>query len=287
MDVYAILGFPVAHSLSPAMHNSALEALGIDARYVAFEVAPERLPDAVRGLRALGVRGANITVPHKIAILPLLDAVDAIAQHVGAVNTLLRDGDRLIGTNTDAEGLARALREAGVQLAGARVTVLGAGGAARASVVGLAQSGVRRIHVAARQLERARALADDLRPKLPGTELRAGGLEAEELTLAFAETDLLVQATSATLSDRPEAEAFVSGLPVAALPSTAVVTDLVYKPLQTSLLRAAAVRGLTTVDGLGMLLHQGALAFERWTGQGAPLGPMRAAMLARLQHTDM
>ncbi|HKU38562.1 MAG TPA: shikimate dehydrogenase, partial [Polyangiales bacterium] len=139
MDVYAILGFPVAHSLSPAMHNSALEALGIDARYVAFEVAPERLPDAVRGLRALGVRGANITVPHKIAILPLLDAVDAIAQHVGAVNTLLRDGDRLIGTNTDAEGLARALREAGVQLAGARVTVLGAGGAARASVVGLAQ----------------------------------------------------------------------------------------------------------------------------------------------------
>jgi shikimate dehydrogenase len=287
MDVYAILGYPVAHSRSPAMHNKAFETLGIEARYVAFQVLPEDLPDAVRGLRALNVRGANITLPHKTAIIPLLDEIDAVAQHIGAVNTLLRDGDRLVGSNTDAEGLTRSLVEAGVQLRESRATVLGAGGAARASIVGLAQAGVRRIHVAARQLDRAQALVDDLRPRLLPAELSALPLSAAALAPAFAETDLLIQATSATLAGDPGAEAFALGLPLASLPGSAIVTDLVYKPIQTSLLRAAAALHLSTVDGLGMLLHQGALAFERWTGQRAPLGPMRAAMVAGLQHTDM
>lgn len=287
MDVYAILGFPVAHSRSPAMHNRAFQTLGIDACYVPFQVAPADLADAVRGLRALGVRGANVTLPHKTAIMPLLDALDPVAEHVGAVNTVLRDGERLIGTNTDAEGLTRSLREAGVQLAGARAVVLGAGGAARASIVGLAQAGVRRIRVAARQPDRASALADDLRPKLAPAEISACSLEPAALAPAFADTDLLVQATSATLAGSPEAEPFARGLPLSSLPASAVVTDLVYKPIQTTLLRAAAALHLTTVDGLGMLLHQGALAFERWTGQVAPLGPMREAMLAGLQHTDM
>jgi shikimate dehydrogenase len=164
---------------------------------------------------------------------------------------------------------------------------LGAGGAARASIVGLAQAGVRRIHVAARQLERARALVDDLRPKLAPLDLQSVALDTAALAPAFAETELLIQATSATLEGNAEAESFCRALPLARLPSSAVVTDLVYKPIQTSLLRAAAALHLTTVDGLGMLLHQGALAFERWTGQRAPLGPMRAALVAGLQHADM
>ncbi|HKP62378.1 MAG TPA: shikimate dehydrogenase [Polyangiales bacterium] len=287
MDVYAILGHPIAHSLSPAMHNRAFETLKIDARYVPFQVPPPHLPDAVRGLRALGIRGANITLPHKTALIPLLDAIDETAQKIGAVNTLWREGDRLLGTNTDAEGLTRSLLEAGVQLGEARATVLGAGGAARAAIVGLAQAGVRRLHVAARKLERAQALIDDLRPKLGPTELSALTLETAELTRAFAETDLLIQATSATLESDPQAEPFARSLPLHSLPKSAVVTDLVYRPIDTALLRAAAALHLTTVDGLGMLLHQGALAFERWTGQRAPLSPMRAALLAGLQHTDM
>jgi shikimate dehydrogenase len=280
MDVYGIFGFPVAHSRSPAMHNRAFEALGLDARYVPFAVAPEHLADAVRGARALGIRGWNITLPHKTAIMPWLDEIDSIARAIGAVNTVVRDGDQLRGTNTDAEGLTRALLEAGATLTGARATVLGAGGAARASVVGLARAGAGRIQVAARQPERAEALVNDLRTSLPGAVLAACDLAESSLAAVFAETDLLVQATSATLDGNPAAQSFTDGLPLGLLPPTALVTDLVYKPLQTSLLRAAAARGLTTLDGLGMLLHQGALAFELWTGRPAPLGPMRAALSA-------
>jgi shikimate dehydrogenase len=279
VDVYCILGFPIGHSRSPAMHNRAFEKLGIAARYVPFAVAPEHLADALRGVRALGVRGFNVTVPHKIAIMPWLDEIDAVARDVGAVNTVVREGDHLRGTNTDAEGLTRALREAGASLAGARATVLGAGGAARAAVVGLARAGVAKIHVAARQLERADALVSDLRASLQNAALDASDLGSTSLRVAFAQTDLLVQATSATLDGTPAAERFTNGLPLEVLPHGALVTDLVYKPLKTSLLRAAEARGLTTLDGLGMLLHQGALAFELWTGQRAPIDVMRAALL--------
>lgn len=279
MNVYCILGFPVAHSRSPAMHNRAFETLGLNARYVPFAVAPEKLADAVRGLRALGICGANVTLPHKTAIMPWLDEVDPVARQIGAVNTIVRDGERLRGTNTDAEGLTRALREAGAKLEGARATVLGAGGAARASVVGLAHAGAKQVHVAARQRERAEALAADLRASLPDVTLHATDLQASSLTPVFAETDLLVQATSATLDSAQDAQGFTHGLPLDALPTRAWVTDLVYKPLRTAVLRAAAARGLATVDGLGMLLHQGALAFELWTGNPAPLAPMRAALL--------
>jgi shikimate dehydrogenase len=260
------------------MHNRAFEALGLDAHYVSFAVPPERLADAVRGMRALGIRGVNVTLPHKSAIMPWLDTIDPVAREVGAVNTVIREGDQLRGTNTDAEGLTRALLEAGATLAGARVTVLGAGGAARASVVGLARAGAAKIHVAARQRERADALVNDLRSALGGVVLDSAGLASTELERLFNETDLLVQATSATLGGSPDAQHFASGLPLVALPATAMVTDLVYKPLQTTLLRAAVARGLSTVDGLGMLLHQGALAFELWTGRNAPLAPMRDAL---------
>jgi shikimate dehydrogenase len=278
VDIYGIFGFPVAHSRSPAMHNRAFETLGLDARYLPFAVAPEHLADAVRGVRALGIRGLNITLPHKTAIMPWLDEIDPVARAIGAVNTVVRDGDHLRGTNTDAEGLTRALLEAGATLTGSRATVLGAGGAARASVVGLGRAGVARIHVAARQRERAEALVNDLRASLPGVALDACDLAETSLGTLFSDTDLLVQATSATLEGTPAAQRFTAGLPLDLLPATALVTDLVYKPLQTSLLRAAAARGLTTLDGLGMLLHQGALAFELWTGKPAPLDPMRAAL---------
>lgn len=277
-DVYGIFGWPVGHSRSPAMHNAAFAALGLDAVYVPFAVQPDKLADAVRAVRALGLRGVNVTLPHKTHVMALLDQVESDACAIGAVNTLYLDGERLCGTNTDAEGLARALREGGVALTDARVTVLGAGGAARASVVGLARAGARTITVAARRLGEAQALVASLAPHLTSTTLSACAHEPAALHAAFAHTDLLVQATSATLDGGPTADAFAASLPLPALPSSAVVTDLVYRPLQTAVLGRAQAQKLKTVDGLGMLLHQGALAFERWTGKPAPIAVMRRAL---------
>lgn len=270
-----LLGHPVAHSRSPAIHTAALEALGADAVYLAFDVAPEALADAVGGLRALGVLGLNVTVPHKQRIVGLLDEVDAAAGRIGAVNCVWVEGGRWIGTNTDAPGLARSLEDASVTLDGRAPLVLGAGGAARASVVGLADAGCAPGVVAARRLEAAREvarLADGWR----AIALRnAGALRAEA-----ARAGLLVQATSATMGEG--AEAFAAALPIDALPDAAAVVDLVYAPLETAVLAAARARGLTCVDGLGMLVWQAALALERWLGERPPIEALReAATLTR------
>jgi shikimate dehydrogenase len=275
--VFAVLGWPIAHSRSPAMHNAAFAAAGLDAVYVPLAVPEARLPAAVAALRALGVSGCNVTLPHKHAIMALLDEVDATARAIGAVNTVWRQDDQLLGTNTDGAGLCASLREGGVALPGSRVVITGTGGAARAAVVGLAQAGAERAVIAGRRPEQARALAEELRAACPTTQLSSCDLGAG-LSRALADATLLVQATSATLDSSPAAEAFADALPLAALPADAVVCDLVYKPRQTAVLRRAAARGLRTVDGLGMLLHQGALAFTRFTGLHAPLEAMRGAL---------
>lgn len=281
--LYLILGFPVRHSQSPAMHNAAFQALQLPAYYATSEVHPEALGDAIRGIRALKIAGANITLPHKAAVCALLDGLSPQAEAIGAVNTLYWQDGRLFGHNTDAAGLARSLQSA-TELRGTRITILGAGGAARAAVVGLAEAGAARIDVAARRPDAAADLVAELKSHLEATCCQLQHTPWEQLPQRFGETDILVQATSATLaSAEPEAanskaEAFAATLPLTALPSQALVTDLVYKPLQTSVLRAAHELGLRTVDGLGMLLHQGALAFEAWTGQQAPLQVMREAL---------
>lgn len=279
-DTYGIFGCPVAHSRSPAMHNAAFAELGIDATYEPFEVAPDALPAALRDAIARGVRGLNITLPHKSAIMPLLDVVDADARAIGAVNTIVIEDGRTSGENTDAGGLARALQAADVTLSGAKVTVLGAGGAVRAAVVGIGRAGATHITVAARRVEAAAALIDALADLLPDTTLRATALSDDDggLSEALRGSDLLVQGTSATLEGNPDAESFAAALPMGALPAHCVVTDLVYKPRITSVMARAQARGLRVVDGSGMLLYQGALAFERWTGQPAPIDTMRKAL---------
>lgn len=281
--VYGILGWPVEHSASPAMHNAAFEAAALDAVYVAFAVRPHALAAAVAGLQALGVRGFNVTLPHKQAVVALLDEVEPDALAIGAVNTVVRDGDRLIGTNTDGAGLVRSLDEAGVAVRGRRVTVLGAGGAARAAAVGLATAGAARITVAARRIERAEALLAGVKPAIRDVPCEACAI-GDDLPACFAASDLLVQATSATLGSGPEASRFAASLPIDALPEGAAVVDLVYDPLTTTVLLAARERGLRTVDGMGMLLHQGAAAFERWTGVSAPIDAMRRALRAPAPH---
>ena len=278
-QLYGIIGHPIGHSLSPAMHNAAFKTLGLDALYVPFAVPPERLDAAIMAIEPLGLCGLNVTLPHKTAVMKLLDRIEPDAQAIGAVNTIARQGDELVGMNTDAPGLERALREAGLQLTAVRATVLGAGGAARASVVGLARAGVAEICVAARREDAAAQLVSQLRAAAPHVKLESCSFASAVLQRRFAETELLVQATSATLADDAASAGFTAQLPLAALPASSAVVDLVYNPLETSLLVAAKHRGLRCVDGLGMLLYQGAIAFEKWTGRTAPIEAMRAALL--------
>jgi shikimate dehydrogenase len=276
---YGILGWPVEHSRSPAMHNAAFKAKGIDAVYVRFPVHPDHVGEAVRGLRALGIRGANVTVPHKEAVIPFLDDLSKDARAMGAVNTIVLEREQLIGHNTDAPGLARSLEEAKVQLDGARVVVLGAGGAARAAVVGLSQRGASHVVIAARRKAQAAQLAEQLAPACR-CPVEALGFEREPLAEAFREATLVVQSTSATLATAPDALAFAAALPLDVLRRDATVVDLVYKPRETAVLSRAKSCGVRTVDGLGMLLHQGALAFELWTHLHAPLPVMLSVLEA-------
>lgn len=260
-----ILGHPVAHSRSPGMHAAALAAAGLEGCYERYDVPPEDLARRLDELCAAGVRGLNVTLPHKQAVLPLLDSVDPAARRIGAVNTITIEGGRRHGSNTDAPGLVRSLAPA-LSVEGRRVLVLGAGGAARAATVGLTEAGAK-VWAAARRQDAAEALPDIER-----------AVPWDRLADAFAHTELLVQATSATMGSGGHAQAFADALPLEALPDSAVVIDLVYTPLRTTLLERAASRGLRTVDGLGMLVHQGALSFEAWTGTPADVAAMRAAL---------
>ncbi|MCA9581053.1 MAG: shikimate dehydrogenase [Myxococcales bacterium] len=278
---YGILGHPVAHSLSPAMQTAAFRERGIDATYAKLPVKPEDLQKRLPEIVAEGFAGLNVTVPHKEAILPLLDHVDGVARAIGAVNTISIRNGALFGTNTDAPGLVRSLEEAQVSLQGIRAVILGAGGAARAAVVGLAGAGAAEIVLLARDTKRAKKVADELQARCGTTTLRTGSL-TDDAASFFTDAGVVIQATSATMEKSAEAVPFAMGLPWGALPPGAAVCDLVYVPVETPVLNAARARDLKVIDGLGMLLHQGALAFETWTGKPAPTAVMREALLSSL-----
>lgn len=241
------------------MHRAAYAALGLDAVYLAFDVVPQRLADAIRGARALGARQLSISIPHKEAVIPLLDVVDETARRIGAVNTIVRDGDRLVGANTDWLGAVRAL-ERERPLSGARAVVLGAGGAARGVVFGLLQRGAR-VVVLNRSVKRARELADALGAHGAGS---LGDLSGEAC-------DVLVNATSVGL------RADVSPVAADAIPSGALVMDAVYEPERTRLLRDAEARGARTLGGKWMLVLQAAEQLRLWSGLEAPVDVMAAA----------
>lgn len=277
--VYCVLGHPVGHSLSPAMHNAALAEMGLDGVYVAFDVAPEDLPDAVRGLQALGVGGVNCTIPHKQALLPLMDEVSEAAALIGAVNTIVfREGKR-IGYNTDAPGFLAALRAAGAEPEGRQVLVLGAGGSARAVVVALARSGAK-VVVANRTAARAEELAAEVNEKLRSDAVRGMELRETALEPVVATSEIIVNTTSAGMSPRVEE---MPQLPLQALRPGTFIYDLIYNPAETRLLREARLRGARGTHGAGMLARQGALALELWTGQPAPAELMERVILDTLQ----
>ncbi len=277
--VVGLLGWPVAHSVSPQMHNAAFQALGLDWCYIPLPVPPEALGDAVRGLRALGLRGANVTVPHKEAVIPFLDALSPEAQAVGAVNTLVvREDSRLEGHNTDVVGVRAALERAGCPLQGARALVLGAGGAARAAAYALLHGGAE-VRVLARRPAQAEALARDMEQALPGSRIIPGPLAPENLVRAAEEADLLVQSTPVGMWPHDDGSLWPEGEPI---PPHLWVFDLVYRPRETRLLRQARAGGARTVEGAWMLIHQAAAGFRLWTGAEAPLEVMARACWAAL-----
>lgn len=256
--VCGIIGHPVAHSLSPWMQRRFAEQTGMDFLYSPFPVAPAALPAAIRGLQALGVRGVNVTIPHKEAVLPFLEEASAMVQAVGAANTLVFAEGKIRGENTDVAGFARAIgRYTSARAAGPSL-VIGAGGAARAVLHALALVGATPIYLANRTLARAEALAAEF-DTLP---IRPLPLSRDALTPLLGDLQLVVNTSSRGLhgEDHPE-------LALERMPKTGIVCDIVYKPLQTPLLAAAAAQGLRCVDGLGMLVAQGAESFRIWTGQ--------------------
>lgn len=294
LKVLGLVGWPVGHSVSPPMHNAAFAAAGIDAAYTVFAVPPQNLAVAMAGIRALGLLGCNVTVPHKEAVLPLLDAVAPSAARVGAVNTVVNKDGRLIGHNTDGEGFLQSLAQAGVEVAGKRAVVLGAGGSARAVAVYLVTAGVRALTVLARNPDRAVALAAAVTTTCTGGSVGSSGvvgggtsaqcagvaLGGPAAAAALAAADLVVNCTPVGMA--PEMDA--TPLPdLTGLAPTAVVTDIVFNPVTTRLLAEARAAGHRVIDGVGMLAHQGAAAWRYWFGRPGPAAAMEKAARAALR----
>lgn len=265
--VAGVFGDPVEHSLSPLMHNAAFRELGMDWVYVPFHVKPEALGAATQGVRAMGVAGVNVTVPHKVAVMQFLDEIDPEAELIGAVNTVVHRQGRLVGYNTDGQGFLRSLRrQAGRDPRGASILIVGAGGAALAIACSLALAGARSITIANRTLSKAEAVAARVKEHAPS---RVVGLDAgdSDFLKALDQAEIVVHTTSVGMYPRHEAPPII---PVERLDRDTLVCDIVYRPRETSLIRAAGERGCPVLTGEGMLAYQGAIAFELITGTPAP-----------------
>lgn len=272
----AVIGDPVRHSLSPAIHNAAFRELGLDWVYVALEVPEGKGRAAIKAMRTLGIDGLNVTMPHKADAAKAVDRLTPTAKALGAVNTVFRVADELVGDSTDGDGFVNALRQdAGVEPAGKRFLVIGAGGAARAVVKAVADAGAAEVVVAARRAERAGSCA-----RLAGGVGRVGSIDE------VAGADIVVNATPIGMAEVVSLKG-EPALPLdpERLAPGQLVADLVYSPLVTPLVAAARARGVGAVNGVGMLIHQAALAFRLWTGEDAPLEAMSAGALTALTNS--
>lgn len=270
-----VMGDPIAHSKSPVMHEAALVSLGLAGSYVLLHVQGEKLEAAVHAVKTLGFRGVNVTVPHKVKVIPFLDRIEEDAAAIGAVNTIINDNGLLTGCNTDGIGYIRSLKEEVMpDLAGRTVLVLGAGGASRGIIRAMLKENPKKIMIANRTLENAEKLAEEW-----GQLGQLSACPVSELKAACARADLIINTTSVGMYPN------VDQVPMETswIPEGIVVSDLIYNPLTTRLLREAADRGCRTHNGLGMFINQGAYAFEYWTGRKAPAAIMRKAVLKELQ----
>ncbi len=279
--VCAIIGDPVAHSLSPLIQNAAFRAGSLDYVYVAFRVKKEELREAVGGFKALNIAGFGVTIPHKVAIIPYLDALDPLAKAIGSVNTVVNNNGILTGYNTDAPGFLEPLTTRGIELEGKNVVMLGAGGAARAVSFILVNGGAN-LTVINRTLPRAEELVEGIKNSLK-KDVLASSMSYENLKRATGQADILINTTSVGMFPN------VDGTPVPAelLHERHIVYDIIYNPAETRLLREAKEKGAKTLNGAEMLAWQGALAFEKWTGYKAPVDIMlRELQKALGSHED-
>lgn len=255
--LFAVIGDPIAHSMSPAMHNDLFQAYGIDAHYQPLHVTRESLRDAVIGLKAIGAAGFNITVPHKESVLPLLDKLDPLAEAIGAVNTVVNENGKLVGYNTDGSGYLKGLLTEMPTIKGKNILIIGAGGAARALYFTLAQAGVNRLDICNRTVHKGEALIHDCPFHVPSAVI---GKEEAEKNLA--DYQLLIQTTPIGMAPN------IESLPLSLhnLNTDSFISDIIYNPLETKILREAKNKGAKIQNGLDMFVFQGALAFEKWTG---------------------
>jgi shikimate dehydrogenase len=277
-----VIGYPAKQSLSAVFQQAAFDHLGLDLRYEVWPTPEERLAEVVQGLRAPDRLGANVTIPHKEAVLPLMDETDELVRRVGAVNTIVNRDGRLCGHNTDVGGFLRALREdGGFDPAGARVLVAGAGGAARAIVIALADGAAASVTVINRTFPRASHLVQELQPQAGATELHALPDVYASWLAAAVSCRLLINCTSVGMAGTQEEKG--SPVPIDLIPAGALVFDLIYRPIQTPLMAAARKRGARVLGGLPMLIYQGADSFRLWTGLEAPVDVMFKAARKALE----
>ncbi|MFC2018779.1 shikimate dehydrogenase [Chloroflexota bacterium] len=277
--ICGLIGSPVEHTMSPAMHNAAFTEMGLDYRYVAFEVAGDDVGAAVAGMRALKIRGLNVTIPHKVSVIPCLDELDDLAEKIGAVNTIVNNDGVLKGYNTDASGFLESLLEKGIEPEGKSAVVLGAGGASRAISFILARRGAHLVILnRLEELDWAVELAARISEAF-GEEIKALEMTEANLAGALAGADILVNATSVGMSPHVEGTPVPAGL----LRGGLTIFDVVYNPLQTRLLREAEVAGARAISGVDMLIWQGVLAFEKWTGLRPPVELMRNEVMKVLK----
>lgn len=273
----ALLGSPVSHSISPLMHNEAFRLLGLDYAYLCFDVNEDTLADAVAGLKACGARGFNLTMPNKNKVVELLDELSPAARLLGAVNTVVNDNGRLIGYTTDGTGYMQAAMDAGYDLVGKTVTMMGAGGAATAIAAQAALDGVKKLHIFARRSsrfwDRTQTLVDRINATLPCRAYLHDNADTTALKAAMEESYILINGTS--LGMAPNVDASIITDPSLFRPEL-VVSDVIYNPQETKLLREARAAGCPTFNGMYMLLYQGAEAFKLWTGMDMPVAEIKA-----------
>ncbi len=268
--VYGIIGYPVSHSLSPVMHNLAFRELGLKAVYGAFPVKPEDLSHAIRGVRALGISGLSVTIPHKVEVMKYLDEVDEVARQIGAVNTIINREGSLFGTNTDWIGVLKAFEEVGVSPSEKRVVILGAGGASLAIVYAMLKAGAKEVVIYNRTFEKAKEMAE-----------RFSVLAYPWEAVHNAYGDILINATSVGLKN------FDSPVSKEVVERFSAVMDSVYLPLETGLLGLAKELNKITIDGLKMLLYQGVEQFKLWTGLMPPVEKMREAIYQQVLRMEV
>jgi shikimate dehydrogenase len=270
--ICGLIGDPVEHTMSPAMHNAAFKDAGLDYIYVAFRVAADKLAAAVEGVRALQMPGLNVTIPHKVNVIPLLDKLDPLAEKIGAVNTIVNNNGVLTGYNTDATGFLQPLLEKGIEPKGKNIVIVGAGGASRAVSFILAGRGANIVIVnRIEELEWAADLAERIMQAF-GRPVNALELTEGNLAGVIDRADILVNATSVGMSPNDG----VSAVPAKLLKKDLIVYDVVYNPERTQLLKDAEKAGAEIISGIDMLVWQGILAFEKWTGIKPPFDLMKA-----------